>query len=130
MAINQAINSLLLKNQNPEDALEETEVNLEDGDLRKGELVESEGKVSISSKSSKQKIKDKKTTRLKDQNKAPKRISKKELHLDRLKSYVNRCGVRKVWKKELAGLDTTESIEKVNQILKDLGMEGICPFYY
>ena len=49
---------------------------------------------------------------------------KKQAHLDRLKSYVFKCGVRKVWKKELDGLSTTQSIAKVTRCLEGLGMQG------
>lgn len=68
-----------------------------------------------------QKHKSNKMSRVKEQ---PGGKSKIEAHLDRLKSYVFKCGVRKVWKKELEDLNTTQSISKVNKILEDLGMEG------
>lgn len=51
--------------------------------------------------------------------------SKKDASVDRLKSYVAKCGVRKVWKRELQGLSTKESIAKLESILRELGMEGI-----
>lgn len=50
--------------------------------------------------------------------------SKREAHLERLKSYVFKCGVRKVWKKELDGLNVTQSVAKVTRILEELGMQG------
>ncbi|ORZ16457.1 hypothetical protein BCR42DRAFT_415085 [Absidia repens] len=45
--------------------------------------------------------------------------------IKRLKSYINKCGVRKSWQKELAGCETKKSqIKKLKQILEDLGVEG------
>jgi len=49
---------------------------------------------------------------------------KEEEELARLKSFVFKCGVRKIWKKELEGLSTPASIAKVKQILEELGLEG------
>ncbi|OJA08073.1 hypothetical protein AZE42_02235 [Rhizopogon vesiculosus] len=41
------------------------------------------------------------------------------------KAMVVACGVRKVWKKEFADLDTpSEQIKRLKEILKDLGMSG------
>jgi hypothetical protein len=56
--------------------------------------------------------------------KRTKRALKAENTLDKLKSYVFKCGVRKMWKKELDGLDEPASISKVRSILQMLGMEG------
>ncbi|PJF18816.1 hypothetical protein PSACC_01383 [Paramicrosporidium saccamoebae] len=47
-----------------------------------------------------------------------------EATIDRLKAYVFKCGVRKVWKKELDGLSTKQSIARLEEILRSLGMEG------
>lgn len=44
--------------------------------------------------------------------------------LIKLKAFVLQCGVRKIWKSELDGLDEKESIKKVKNILKELGVEG------
>lgn len=44
--------------------------------------------------------------------------------LTKLKSYVFKCGVRKVWKKELEGLDEAQSLAKVKGMLLELGVEG------
>ncbi len=35
-----------------------------------------------------------------------------------------KCGVHKVWKRELDGLSDEQAIAKLRQILRDLGMEG------
>lgn len=48
----------------------------------------------------------------------------KERTIDRLKGYIIKCGVRKVWKRELEGLSEKQSIGKLEQILRELGMEG------
>lgn len=45
--------------------------------------------------------------------------------MERLKSYVAKCGVRKAWKREFDGLSQKECISKLNSILSDLGMDGI-----
>ncbi|KAJ2089937.1 hypothetical protein IW138_003067 [Coemansia sp. RSA 986] len=44
--------------------------------------------------------------------------------IDNLKSYVNKCGLRKVWSKELAGMNGAQQIRHLKKILEDLGMEG------
>ncbi|CAO3586470.1 unnamed protein product [Absidia cylindrospora] len=45
--------------------------------------------------------------------------------IKRLKSYIHKCGVRKSWQKELAGLETKKSqIKKLKEILEDLGVQG------
>jgi hypothetical protein len=44
--------------------------------------------------------------------------------LVKLKAFVLQCGVRKIWKRELEGLDERESIKKVRSILQQLGVEG------
>jgi hypothetical protein len=59
----------------------------------------------------------------------PKKVEKKgksdgEATIDRLKTYIFKCGVRKVWKKELDGLSTKQSIARLDEILRSLGMEG------
>lgn len=56
--------------------------------------------------------------------KPTKKSQKQQDQLTKLKSYVFKCGVRKVWKKELEGLDEKASIDKVIAILNELGMEG------
>lgn len=50
--------------------------------------------------------------------------SAKEASIDRLKGYIVKCGVRKRWKKELEGLNETQSVLRLEQILRELGMEG------
>lgn len=44
--------------------------------------------------------------------------------IQQLKNYILRCGVRKVWKKELEGSSVSQSISKLKKILQDLGMKG------
>ncbi|CAG8497590.1 14040_t:CDS:2 [Ambispora leptoticha] len=44
--------------------------------------------------------------------------------LNKLKKLVSKCGVRKVWSKELANLELDEKITKVKSILVDLGVKG------
>lgn len=51
-------------------------------------------------------------------------LQMQEKKLKKLKSYVSKCGVRKIWKKELEGLDISTSISKVQSILNDLGVDG------
>jgi len=56
-----------------------------------------------------------------------KKITKQSIQesaVDRLKNYITKCGVRKIWKKELDGLSEKEQIQKLQSILKELGMEG------
>lgn len=52
------------------------------------------------------------------------RLSMQGEKLKKLKSYVLKCGARKVWKKELEGLDINASISKVQSILKGIGVDG------
>ena len=43
----------------------------------------------------------------------------------KLKMYISKCGVRKVWAKELAGMSEKQQVSKLEAYLKDeLGMEG------
>lgn len=49
---------------------------------------------------------------------------KHEKTIDRLKSYVAKCGVRKAWKRELDGLTAPEAIRRLEGILRELGMDG------
>ncbi|KAJ2401322.1 hypothetical protein GGI23_001476 [Coemansia sp. RSA 2559] len=44
--------------------------------------------------------------------------------IDNLKSYINKCGLRKVWSKELAGMNGTQQIRHLKAILEGLGMDG------
>ncbi|KAJ1676798.1 hypothetical protein EV182_007483, partial [Spiromyces aspiralis] len=41
-----------------------------------------------------------------------------------LKSYINKCGVRKVWSKVLAGMGPSDQIRYLKKTLEDLGMVG------
>ncbi|KAJ1978324.1 hypothetical protein H4R34_003248 [Dimargaris verticillata] len=50
--------------------------------------------------------------------------TKDETKLKSLKTYVWKCGVRKNWAKELAGLTSKQQVQRVKQILIDLGVEG------
>ncbi|OAX40156.1 hypothetical protein K503DRAFT_799046 [Rhizopogon vinicolor AM-OR11-026] len=52
-------------------------------------------------------------------------LSKDDEAVSKLKAMVVACGIRKVWKKEFADLDTpSEQIKRLKEILKDLGMSG------
>ncbi|KAF7965376.1 hypothetical protein HWV62_44099 [Athelia sp. TMB] len=52
-------------------------------------------------------------------------LTKDEEAVKRLKSYVNACGVRKVWAKEFQNLDKpSQQIKRVKEILAELGMDG------
>ncbi|KAI0036182.1 hypothetical protein K488DRAFT_82290 [Vararia minispora EC-137] len=52
-------------------------------------------------------------------------VDKDEVQIKKLKSLVLACGVRKVWVKELKGLDSpSEQVGRLRDILKDLGMTG------
>jgi hypothetical protein len=44
--------------------------------------------------------------------------------IDRLKGYITKCGVRKVWKREFEGLSEKQCIARLEGILRELGMEG------
>ena len=50
--------------------------------------------------------------------------SVKENTIERLKGYINKCGVRKVWKRELYDLNEKAQIARLDAILRELGMEG------
>ncbi|CAJ0899134.1 18400_t:CDS:10, partial [Entrophospora sp. SA101] len=51
--------------------------------------------------------------------------NKEEITIKNLKSFIVKCGVRKIWSKELAGCDDTKSqIKKLKKILVELGVEG------
>ncbi|KAJ1920553.1 hypothetical protein H4219_001252 [Mycoemilia scoparia] len=49
---------------------------------------------------------------------------KNSVTIANLKSYINKCGVRKVWSKVLAGMNAPEQIRHLKKFLEDLGMEG------
>ena len=44
--------------------------------------------------------------------------------IDLLKSYIAKCGVHKIWKRELEGLSPAACITKLQAILQELGIEG------
>ncbi|KAJ1905522.1 hypothetical protein LPJ81_001877, partial [Coemansia sp. IMI 209127] len=44
--------------------------------------------------------------------------------IDNLKSYISKCGLRKVWSKELAGMNGAQQIRHLKKTLEDLGMDG------
>ncbi|KAJ1864522.1 hypothetical protein LPJ78_003329 [Coemansia sp. RSA 989] len=62
--------------------------------------------------------------------KAPKRsktanVSKaSDTTIANLKSYIGKCGVRKVWSKELAEMNTAQQVQHLKSMLADLGMVG------
>ncbi|KAJ1899854.1 hypothetical protein LPJ66_001857 [Kickxella alabastrina] len=47
-----------------------------------------------------------------------------EATISNLKSYINKCGLRKVWAKELSGMNAAQQIRHLKKLLDDLGMEG------
>ncbi|KAJ2750220.1 hypothetical protein GGI19_005235 [Coemansia pectinata] len=47
-----------------------------------------------------------------------------ETTITNLKQYITKCGLRKVWAKELAGLSGAQQIQHLKDILSELGMEG------
>ncbi|KAH9057449.1 hypothetical protein EDB87DRAFT_1099126 [Lactarius vividus] len=51
-------------------------------------------------------------------------LSKEEETIKELKALVWACGVRKLWSKELNGLDPDSQITHIRKILRDLGMKG------
>ncbi|KAI8141001.1 hypothetical protein BJV82DRAFT_620416 [Fennellomyces sp. T-0311] len=54
-----------------------------------------------------------------------KKNSPSEEKIERLKTYIRKCGVRKKWVAEFEGLTTQgQKIKKLESILKDLGVEG------
>lgn len=56
--------------------------------------------------------------------KRTKKLGSKDESLDRLKKYVYLCGVRRIWKRELEGLDYKGAKIHIEEILRDLGVEG------
>lgn len=51
-------------------------------------------------------------------------LSKEEETVKELKALVRACGVRKMWARELNGLDFDSQITHIRKILSDLGMKG------
>lgn len=51
-------------------------------------------------------------------------LSKEEETIKELKALVWACGVRKMWAKELNGLDLDSQIVHIRKMLRDLGMKG------
>ncbi|KAJ3482156.1 hypothetical protein NLI96_g7177 [Meripilus lineatus] len=51
-------------------------------------------------------------------------LSKDDQEIKRLKSFVLACGVRKVWAREFKDMDKPSQIQKLRQMLSDLGMRG------
>ncbi|KAJ2707742.1 hypothetical protein FB645_000515 [Coemansia sp. IMI 203386] len=47
-----------------------------------------------------------------------------EATISNLKTYVNKCGMRKVWSKELNGMNAAQQIRHLKKLLDDLGMDG------
>ncbi|RKP06490.1 hypothetical protein THASP1DRAFT_31695 [Thamnocephalis sphaerospora] len=66
------------------------------------------------------------TPKKKASAKTPARISDTDAKkIDALKKYIVKCGVRKMWTKELAGLETgRQQIAHLNELLRSLGMRG------
>ncbi|CAO3653281.1 unnamed protein product [Cunninghamella echinulata] len=82
-----------------------------------------EGATNIKSATEKKKKPSSSTTTVK--NKDDKKDSTEDDTIKRLKSYVYKCGIRKVWQREFADCSTKRAqIKKLHKILKDLGIEG------
>ncbi|KAJ2829189.1 hypothetical protein GGI24_002200 [Coemansia furcata] len=47
-----------------------------------------------------------------------------ETTITNLKQYITKCGLRKVWAKELAGMSGAQQIQHLKDMLSELGMEG------
>ncbi|KAJ2780434.1 hypothetical protein H4R18_003453 [Coemansia javaensis] len=47
-----------------------------------------------------------------------------ETTIKNLKNYVSKCGVRKVWSKELAGMSAAQQVRHLKGLLESLGVEG------
>lgn len=58
-------------------------------------------------------------------NKVDDKLSPQDVEIKRLQSWLVKCGIRKVWSKELASHATARAkIEHLKDMLKDAGMEG------
>ncbi|KAJ2851250.1 hypothetical protein IWW36_001271 [Coemansia brasiliensis] len=55
----------------------------------------------------------------------PTKVSKaSDTTIANLKSYIGKCGVRKVWSKELAGMNAAQQVRHLKSMLVDIGMVG------
>lgn len=81
-------------------------------------------KKSTSSTTNKPASKDATTTKAKS-TKSESTLTPQEEEIKRLQSWLVKCGLRKVWSKELSNCDTPkEKIAHLKRLLKDVGMEG------
>ncbi|KAJ8656627.1 hypothetical protein O0I10_007704 [Lichtheimia ornata] len=108
---------------------EETKSDQESDNVQEEETSQRETPVSSASDNeatpSKKKPKTPKQPRKKRESKKEHKTSATEESIKRLKMYINKCGVRKVWQKELADCKTMkDQVEKLKKILADLGVEG------
>ncbi|KAJ2418978.1 hypothetical protein GGF41_004816 [Coemansia sp. RSA 2531] len=62
--------------------------------------------------------------RAKKDDSAGKLSKSSETTITNLKQYITKCGLRKVWAKELAGLSGAQQIQHLKDMLSELGMEG------
>ncbi|KAJ2254790.1 hypothetical protein GGI13_001963 [Coemansia sp. RSA 455] len=62
--------------------------------------------------------------RVKKDDSAGKLSKSSETTITNLKQYITKCGLRKVWAKELAGLSGAQQIQHLKDMLSELGMEG------
>jgi hypothetical protein len=103
-----------------------------DGDV--GDVSESEMSIVIDEPAPKPKGKKRpsdttapktKSSKTKSSATGPKDDGTPEAEIKRLQSWLLKCGIRKVWSKELATYSTPKSkITHLKQMLKDIGMEG------
>ncbi|RLL94942.1 hypothetical protein CFD26_105305 [Aspergillus turcosus] len=98
------------------------------------EKVESESEMSVvldeEPKPSRKRAKSSESTSAKGKKKAPARskdadLDPNEAEIKRLQGWLVKCGIRKVWSRELAPYDTPKAkIKHLKDMLKDAGMDG------
>lgn len=98
------------------------------------EKVESESEMSVfldeEPKPSRKRGKSSESTSAKGKKKAPARskdtdLDPNEAEIKRLQGWLVKCGIRKVWSRELAPYDTPKAkIKHLKDMLKDAGMDG------
>ncbi|KAH8554589.1 hypothetical protein BGW37DRAFT_517120 [Umbelopsis sp. PMI_123] len=110
-----------------------TESKRKDKNKRSSEIMHSDsGEDSNDSSDSRSATDDRPAKKMKVGRAATKRApkttdagTKSDETIKRLKTYINKCGVRKIWSKELADCETANSqIVRLQTILRGLGVEG------
>ncbi|GBC07539.1 hypothetical protein RclHR1_07520003 [Rhizophagus clarus] len=114
----QELNSLKVESMSPKGAL-----NFKDEDDYDPSSLENDKPRNKKQKIEKTKSVNNKTE--KGPTKSTETNEKNEKRIKTLKSFINKCGVRKNWSRELADCGTDSSkIKKLKKILEDLGIEG------